>query len=186
MVLLRSTLCSLIFRVLDLCISDGRVLKSPTTIVDWSVCPCSSVSYCLPYSYSIVKRTSVKDCYNFLAVKFVMCEINIATPTFLWLLLAWYTSLHPLTFNLYVSLYFFTFIYFWETEWDKVWAGEGQRAKETQNLKQAPGSEQAVSTEPDAGLKPRSYEIMNRSQMLNWLSHPGAPVLVNFRLSILK
>ena len=38
--------------------------------------------------------------------------------------------------------------------------GEGQREKETQNLKQAPGSEQAVSTEPDVGLKPPNYEFM--------------------------
>ena len=55
---------------------------------------------------------------------------------------------------------FFTFIYFWETEWDKAWAGEGQREKEIQNLKQAPASEQAVSTEPDVGHKPMNREIM--------------------------
>ena len=34
------------------------------------------------------------------------------------------------------------------------------REKETQNLKQAPGSQQAVSTEPDAGLEPTNCEIM--------------------------
>ena len=39
-------------------------------------------------------------------------------------------------------------------------AGEGQR-EETQNSKlQAPGSEQAVSTEPDVGFKPTNREIM--------------------------
>ena len=38
--------------------------------------------------------------------------------------------------------------------------GEGQREKETQNPKEAPGSEQAVSTEPDVGLKPINREIM--------------------------
>ena len=32
--------------------------------------------------------------------------------------------------------------------------GEGQREKETQNLKQAPG------TEPDVGLKPTNCKIM--------------------------
>ena len=38
---------------------------------------------------------------------------------------------------------------------------EGQRERETQNPKQAPGSElQAVSTEPNAGLKLRNHEIM--------------------------
>ena len=36
---------------------------------------------------------------------------------------------------------------------------EGQRERETQNPKQAPGSE-AVSTEPDVGLKPTNLEIM--------------------------
>ena len=38
--------------------------------------------------------------------------------------------------------------------------GGAEREKETQNLKQAPGSEQAVSTEPGAGLKPTNCEIM--------------------------
>ena len=38
--------------------------------------------------------------------------------------------------------------------------GEGQREKETQNPKQAPDSEQAFSTESDAGLKPTNCEIM--------------------------
>ena len=33
------------------------------------------------------------------------------------------------------------FIYYRETEWDRVWAWEGQREGETQTLKQAPGSE---------------------------------------------
>ena len=38
--------------------------------------------------------------------------------------------------------------------------GEGQREKETQNLKQAPGSAQEFSTEPDAELEPTNREIM--------------------------
>ena len=37
---------------------------------------------------------------------------------------------------------------------------EGQREKETQNLKQALGSEQEFSTEPNAGLEPMNLEIM--------------------------
>ena len=38
---------------------------------------------------------------------------------------------------------FFMFIYFWEREKerDRAWVGERQRARETQNPKQAPGSE---------------------------------------------
>ena len=39
--------------------------------------------------------------------------------------------------------------------------GEGQREKETENPKQAPGSElSAQSTEPDAGLELTNHEIM--------------------------
>ena len=37
--------------------------------------------------------------------------------------------------------------------------GEGQRERETQNLKQASGS--AVSVEPNAGLEPTNWEIMS-------------------------
>ena len=39
-------------------------------------------------------------------------------------------------------------------------SGEESEREETQNLKQAPGSEKAVSTEPDAGLEPMICEIM--------------------------
>ena len=38
-------------------------------------------------------------------------------------------------------------------------SGGAEREKETQNLKQAAGSEQAVSTEPDAGIDPTNREI---------------------------
>ena len=38
-------------------------------------------------------------------------------------------------------LIFLMFIYFWETERDRVGMGEGQRVRETQNLKQAAGFE---------------------------------------------
>ena len=63
-----------------------------------------------------------------------------------------------------MSFYFF-YIYFWETEWEKACVGEGQRQKETQNLKRAPGSEQAVSAEPDVGLKPPNCEIMTWAEV---------------------
>ena len=37
----------------------------------------------------------------------------------------------------------------------------------------------AVSTQPDAGLELTNHEIMNlsRSWTLNWLSHPGTPIV---------
>ena len=38
--------------------------------------------------------------------------------------------------------------------------GEKQRERETQNLKQAAGSELSVSTEPDTGLELTDFEIM--------------------------
>ena len=38
--------------------------------------------------------------------------------------------------------------------------GGAERERRKQNLKQAAGSEQAVSTQPDAGLEPRKCEIM--------------------------
>ena len=37
--------------------------------------------------------------------------------------------------------------------------GEGQRERETQNPKQAPGSELSA-TEPDAGLEPTNHKIV--------------------------
>ena len=54
------------------------------------------------------------------------------------------------------------FIFERERERDRVQCdrGEGQRDRESQNLKQAPDSEQAISTEPDTGLKPTNCEIM--------------------------
>ena len=53
------------------------------------------------------------------------------------------------------------FINFWDTER----AEEEQRQRETQNLKQAPGSE--LSAEPDAGL-----ELMNR-EIMTWAEVRG-------------
>ena len=42
----------------------------------------------------------------------------------------------------------------------------------------------AVSTEPDAGLELKNREIMiwaeTKSQMLNWLNHPGAPEILKW------
>ena len=44
-------------------------------------------------------------------------------------------------------------------------AGEGQKERETQNPKQAPSWLWAVSTEPNAGLKLTSYEIMTWAEV---------------------
>ena len=64
-------------------------------------------------------------------------------------------------------LFNFLFIFEWkrEPEW-----GKGQRERETQKPKRAPGS-WAIRTKPDAGLKPTNREIMTLSQSgrsTNW------------------
>ena len=41
---------------------------------------------------------------------------------------------------------FLMFLFIFETERDRAWAGEGQRGRETQNLKEAPGSEMSAQS----------------------------------------
>ena len=43
--------------------------------------------------------------------------------------------------------------------------GEGQRERETQNRKQAPGSEPSISPEPDAGLELTVCEIVTWAEV---------------------
>ena len=57
-------------------------------------------------------------------------------------------------FKIFIKKIFLTLIF--ETETEHEW-GEGQRERETQNLKQAPGSE--LSAQPDVGLKITDREI---------------------------
>ena len=76
-----------------------------------------------------------------------------------------------LFFNSILFIYLFLYLFSFEKQWDKAWAGEGQRQEETQNLKQTPGFEKAVSTEPDAGLEPMNCEIMTWAEVgrsTNW------------------
>ena len=47
--------------------------------------------------------------------------------------------------------------------------GEGQRERETQNRKQAPGSEPSAQTEPDVGLELTDREIVT------WLKSDAQP-----------
>ena len=69
------------------------------------------------------------------------------------------------------------FIYFLGTERDRAWTGEGQRERETQNRKQAPGSEPSAQspTRGSNSRSTRSWPGWNRT--LNQLRHPGAPLL---------
>ena len=57
---------------------------------------------------------------------------------------------------------------------DRAWAGEGQREREPQNPKQAPGSELSAQSPTQGSHRPRDHDL-SRSWTLNRLSHPGTP-----------
>ena len=61
------------------------------------------------------------------------------------------------------------FIYFWETETDRVWVGKGQREGDTEF--KAGSRSWAVRTEPDVGLEPKNCEIMTWAEV----GHPTEP-----------
>ena len=94
----------------------------------------------------------------------------------------WISFLRSFFVCLFVYFFFYIYLFLRNRVRQKV-NGEGvEREKETQNLKQAPGSEQEVSTEPDAGLEPTNWDHdLSRSRRLNQLSHPGAPE-ISFKL----
>ena len=78
-------------------------------------------------------------------------------------------------------LFFLTFIHFWEAERNRTWAGEGQRERETQNLKQAPGSEPSAQTAQCGAWTHEMWDHdLCRSWPLNQPSHPGTPTLQRF------
>ena len=64
---------------------------------------------------------------------------------------------------------------------DRAWMGEGQRERETQNRKQAPGSEPSAQS-PTRGSNSRTARSWpGWSRTLNRLRHPGAPNLIFFK-----
>ena len=67
------------------------------------------------------------------------------------------------------------FIHFWDKERHSM-NGEGQRERETQNPKQAPGW--AVSTEPDVGLELMDRDIMTWAEV-GHLTHWATQALLN-------
>ena len=70
------------------------------------------------------------------------------------------------------------FIYVWRRE--RAWAGEEQRERETQNRKQAPGSEPSAQS-LTRGSNPRTVRSWpGWSRTLNRLRHPGAPTFIHF------
>ena len=78
--------------------------------------------------------------------------------------------------SVFFSFFFLIFVMFiFETERDRAWTGEGQRERETQNRKQAPGSEPSAQS-PMRGSNPRTVRSWpGWSRTLNQLRHPGAP-----------
>ena len=59
-----------------------------------------------------------------------------------------------------------------------MWVEEGQRERETQNSKQAPGSE--LSAEPDTGLKLTNREIMTWAdvgRLTDWAAQVSHEIL---------
>ena len=77
--------------------------------------------------------------------------------------------------NYFSCIFFLKFTYF---------ERQRERGKEREKPKKVPRS--ALSTGPDVGLDPTNHEIMTwakiKNQMLNWLSHPGAPNYLCFWL----
>ena len=73
---------------------------------------------------------------------------------------------------------FFMFIYF---EREREWVRRGREGQTEKGWKRIPSRLHAVSSGSEAGLDPRSHEIMTwaemKSQTLNRLSHPGAPII---------
>ena len=67
-----------------------------------------------------------------------------------------------------------------------MWVEEGQRERETQNPKQAPGSELSAQRRTRGSNSQQRDHDLSRSQPLNWLSHPGAPGLSSFLHGLLQ
>ena len=66
-------------------------------------------------------------------------------------------------------------MFIFETERDRAQVGEGQREGDTQNLKQAPGSELSARSPTQAPTHEPGDHDLSGSQTLNQLSHTGAP-----------
>ena len=66
------------------------------------------------------------------------------------------------------------FVFIFETDWDREWSGEGQRERETQNPKQAPG----LRCQHRALRRVQTHELRDHDLSWSWvanqLRHPGA------------
>ena len=82
-------------------------------------------------------------------------------------------------------LFFFQRLFIFGTERDRAWTGEGQRERETQNRKQAPGSEPSAQSLMRGSNSRTVRSWPGWSWTLNRLRHPGAPPLIfNLKMSL--
>ena len=65
-----------------------------------------------------------------------------------------------ISLNIQSCYFFLLFIFERETDRQSINREGAKRERETENLKQAPGSKLSVSTESDTGLEPRNNDIM--------------------------
>ena len=80
---------------------------------------------------------------------------------------------------LFLKFFLKMFIYFWERERERerAWVGEGQRERGRHRIRSSLQAELSAQS-PTRGLNSRTVPCdhdLSRSQMLNWLSHPGTP-----------
>ena len=80
-------------------------------------------------------------------------------------------------FCIFFFNFFSTFLFSFGTERDRAWTGEGQRERETQNRKQAPGSEPSAQSLTRGSNSQTARSWPGWSRTLNRLRHPGAPLL---------
>ena len=77
--------------------------------------------------------------------------------------------------------FFFQRLFIFGTERDRAWTGEGQKERETQNWKQAPGSKPSAQSLTRGSNSRTARSWPGRSRTLNRLRHPGAPEIVIFK-----
>ena len=88
-------------------------------------------------------------------------------------------------FFFFFLIFFQRFLFIFGTERDRAWTAEGQRERETQNRKQAPGSEPSAQSLTRGSNSRTARSWPGWSRMLNRLRHPGAPHWEQFLMRLL-
>ena len=86
-----------------------------------------NIYHIMPCSFSLCYIVRILISLKILKILMLLIDPTIVSP-----------FIFNHAFNIIILKNFLTFIYFWER--DRAWVGSGQRERETQNLKQAPGS----------------------------------------------